>query len=449
MGRSGYETTNFGDAESPRPAGVGVISPPSPKGKGKERACDAPSGLCSAAGTAQTPHECLPPVKRSSDFREAVIEPFPELPPSLYGRRRSAFGLDVGPRGYAAAPASGSGTRTGAAGLGARTPTGRPRASGLSETQTGSSSSDPIDVEMGGTDVSSPPSPTGSVRTVIGNNDDDMDDDGLKTPRASHSALPEYQPSQLAQRLHQQHGYGNAYKYRAQPTPTPKPDGNMYQYPSQFISTPKPPPPLPGKILRSQASQFPDGYTPNTNNNNGSRAGNGADDNSIRNFHIWTQGLRPGSSRPTKFRPGTLSSGGTFTGGYDFGFSMSGSSGSSSSSSSQSFGMSTTPRQTQAPMGFRPGYRGLMTGEVTPRASELGPPPGFGYSNTGGSYARSHAEITGRGAGACADADAVDNWDSYFALPPELTQAEKDRRRKAALDAGFEELKRKKQRTQK
>ncbi|KAK3391413.1 hypothetical protein B0T20DRAFT_510623 [Sordaria brevicollis] len=439
MGRSGYETTNFGDARSPRLAGVGVIAPVSPKGKGKERAGDAPSGQASAAGTDPNPHEPLPPVKRSSDFREAVIEPFPELPPNLHNRRRSMFGLDVGPRSYGPALVSrGS--------FGARTESRRPRASEFSGTQAGGSSSDPIDVEMGGTDSSpsSPPSPTGSVRTVIGDNDDD----GLKTPRASNFAVPEYefQPSRLAQRLHQEHGYGNVPKYPNQSAHATYPESNVYQYPSQFTSNPQPPPPPPGKILRSQASQFPDGYMPDTNINHGTRL---SDVDRARLAFKKTV---------KKFTSGKSSSGNTFTGGYDFG-------GSSTSSSSQSFGgMSTIPRQPQTPTGFPPNYQGMMAGTVTPRASELGPPPGFGYSDTGyntntgftnprGSHARSQAEIYGRqpGTSASASTGTDDVWDSYFDIPPaparELTQAEKDRRRKAALDAGFEELKRKKQRT--
>ncbi|KAK1774938.1 hypothetical protein QBC45DRAFT_423676 [Copromyces sp. CBS 386.78] len=388
MGRSGYDMPNFRSSNSdpnatpPRKAGMGLIVPnPSwpqqdPKGKGKERA-DASSG--SAGGAHQTHHAHLPPVRRSADFREAVVEPFPELPQSQ--RHHRGFGLDVGPRTYTPVGAGGSG--------GSRA---RPRALELG----GGSTNNPIDVDVGSTSSSS--------SAGFASSGDGMSDDDLKTPRASQFALPDH-PPRTASRPSQhplQPQHSQAY----------------YQGNRQYDDLP-----APRRVLPSQASQF--GFT---TNNNGSGGGGG-------NSHSKSQGSQHAinfnapplaSSRHSAFTSdtsqppqlyGSMSSG---TGAYDFRSSSS----SSSSGMTNARGMAT-PNPGQ--MGFPPGLGPMSTAATTPRAIP-GPPPGFppGF-NTGplnGSGSRPRLEARG----------------FPFFPPQPPTQAEKDRRRKAALDAGFEQL---------
>ncbi|KAJ4410974.1 hypothetical protein N0V85_003897 [Neurospora sp. IMI 360204] len=374
MGRSGYDTTNFRDTDPnhppPRRAGMGLIAPPNtasqqdPKGKGKERA-DGPSG-------AQTSHTHLLPVRRSADFREAapVVEPFPVLP-QYVDRRRSGFGLDVGPRAYAGA---GGGSRT------------RPRALELGA----GSSNNPIDVEMGGTSASSSAGPAGTGGGI--------GDDDLKTPRASQFAVPDNFPRAAAA------------SRSSQPYLAHNQVHNQYNGLS-------PPPP---RILRSQASQF--GFTTNKS----SSGGNG-------NFHTQSQGSRSqpiNLNRPASSQGNTMSSG-TGTSAYDFGSSCSPYFGMSESDARDFYLRTVTPHPGPAPFGlsFSPEEWGRPSESMTAAASTprtaARPPPGFppGF-NTG----------SGQGQGPRLE----DRGFPFFPQP--VTQAEKDRRRKAALDAGFDEL---------
>ncbi|KHE81306.1 hypothetical protein GE21DRAFT_10093 [Neurospora crassa] len=415
MGRTGYETTNFrnsgSDPNNPplRKAGVGLITPPpssssqDPKGGGKERA-NTPSG--SAVGAHQTPPAHLPSVRRCADFREAVIEPFPVLPQSQ--RQSRGFGFQVGPRGYGV----GGGNR--------------PRAL---EIQTAGGKNNSIDVEMSGTPLSAGPSSTGAVIGI-------GDDAHLITPRASQFELPGNY-SRGASRFSQQPRHFDSSPSRHQA---------YGQYPDGL------PPPPPPNILRSQASQF--GLTINKS----SSGGNG-------NSHTQSQGLRsqpfnsntpPSDSskrnafasdtaEPPRFaRSGNMTARqyqepignakifDTVTGIYDLG----------TSDARDLYMRRVTPHPDPWPLDLdfflkkRSYPQELMTAAgSTPRAA---PTPGT-TATTIGSTVRPPPEFNiGPGSEFASGPRLEDRSFPFFPQP--ATQAEKDRRRKATLDAGYAQL---------
>lgn len=282
------------------------------------------------------------------------------------------------------------------------------------------SSNNPIDVEMGGTSASSGLAGTGAG-TITGISDDD-----LNTPRASQFALPDNFP-RAGSRSSQHSQAQQSYLAHS-------------QVHTQYDGLPPPPP----RILRSQASQF--GFTTNKS----SIGGNG-------NFHTQSQGSRSqpfnsnnppssssrrntftsdtaeppqfyGSQREALSRPN--SGAGSGTGVYDFGSSSSSYFGMSESDARDFYLRTVTPQPGPAPFGlsFSPEEWGRpsesMTAANTPRTAAR-PPPGFppGF-NTG----------SGQGQGPRLE----DRGFPFFPQP--VNQVEKDRRRKAALDAGFEEL---------
>ncbi|KAK3485589.1 uncharacterized protein B0T23DRAFT_433166 [Neurospora hispaniola] len=416
MGRTGYDTTNFRNSgpdpnnPPPRKAGMGLITPPpssssqDPKGEGKERA-DTPSG--SAVGAHQAPPAHLPPVRRSADFRETVIEPFPVLPQSQ--RQSRGFGFQVGPRGYGA----GGGNR--------------PRAL---EIQTTGGKDNSVDVEMGGTTMLAAPGPSSTgAGTGIGN------DVNLKTPRASHFVLPGNY-SRDASRFSQQPQYFDSSASRHQA---------YGQYPDGL------PPPPPPHILRSQASQF--GLTTNKSSSDG----NG-------NSHTQSHGLRSqpfnsntppsvsskrnafasDTAEPPRFvRSGNMTAhqyqeplgnakiSGTGTGAYAFG----------TSDARDLYMRTVTPHPDPWPMDSdflskkRSYPQDLMTaagsipraaptpGTTATMGSTIRPPPGFNIGP--GSEFESGPRLEDR---------------SFPFFPQPATQAEKDRQRKATLDAGYAQL---------
>lgn len=416
MGRTGYDTTNFRNSGSdpnnppPRKAGMGLITPPSssslqdPKGEGKERA-DTPSG--SAFGAHQAPPTHLPPVRRSVDFREAVIEPFPVLPQSQ--RQSRGFGLQVGPRGYGV----GGGNR--------------PRALDI---QTTGGKNNSTDVEMSGTPLSAGPLSTGAG-TGIGN------DANLKTPRASQFELPGNY-SRDASRFSQQPQYFDSSASRHQA---------YGQYPDGL-----PPPPPPPHILRSQKSQF--GLTTNKS----SSEGNG-------NSHTQPQGLGSQSfnsntppsvsskrnafasdtAEPPRFaRSGTMTAhqyqeslrnakiSDTGTGACDFG----------TSDARDLYMRTVTPHPDPMTMNLdflskkRSYPQDLMTAAGSiPRAA---PTPGTTATTMGSTVRPPPGFNIGPGSGFASGPRLEDRSFPFFPQP--VTQAEKDRRRKVALDAGYAQL---------
>ncbi|KAL0468261.1 hypothetical protein QR685DRAFT_555439 [Neurospora intermedia] len=416
MGRTGYETTNFRNSGSdpndplPRKAGMGLINPPpsfssqDPKGEGKERA-DTPSG--SAVGAHQADPAHLPPVRRSADFREAVTESFPALPQNQ--RQSRGFGFQVGPRGYGA----GGGNH--------------PRALEI-QTTGGKNNSINVKPQMCGTPMSA-----GALSTAAGTGiGDDAD---LITPRASQFELPGNY-SRGASRFSQQPRHFDSFPSRHQA---------YGQYPDGL------PPPPPPNILRSQASQF--GLTINKSSSDG----NG-------NSHTQSQGLRSqpfnsntppsvssgrntfasDTAEPPRFaRSGNMTArqyqeplgnakiSDTVTGTYDFG----------TSDARDLYMRRVTPHPDPWPIDreFLSKKRSYPQDSMSaagsiPRAaptsgttvtmgSTVRPPPGFNIGP--GSEFASGPRLEDR---------------SFPFFPQPTTQAERDRRRKATLDAGYAQL---------
>ena len=418
--RSGYDMTNLHPSPDPesddsprRTAGIGPVGPfatasqRDPKGKGKERATDAPSDPALPFGDEFISNEELPPVRRSADFREAVIEPFPELPPD-HNRRRSAFGLDVGPRMYTPTKAgAGSGSRPLAYERRAR-----PRALDLGAGAGRGSTSPDDDVEMGGTPAASS-SPPGSSSGTTGS-DHGFGDDEMPTPRASEFALPDRPPRMVLQSSQ----------------PVPRPQYGLYSAPNPYLAQNSnahnqygglPPPP---RILASQAGLY--GLS---NPNNGGNGGG--------SFIPQTQGQGSRQQRPSTFNyPASRANMGSSSSNPSFG-NMGG---------TMAMGMQTA---NPGSMGYPPGMGPMSTTAAAPRTA-IRPPPGYGPGlgfNTGPNAGfNTGFPPSGSNTGPNAGPGPRPHGRTFASFAAqELTQAEKDRRRKAALDAGFAELKAKRQ----